>query len=79
MLIVAIALGGSLAIVQANFYRIHHMLMGRNLNAQLPFADRALGTLATEVPAPSPTPEAARCLARCPGPFGRRLDGGVDR
>ena len=50
--------------------------MDRNLNVLLPFADLVLGTLVTEVPAPSPTPEAARRLARRHSRFGRRLDDG---
>jgi hypothetical protein len=57
-------------------HRIHHVHMDRNLNVLLPFADLVLGTLVTEVPAPSPTPEAARRLARRHSRFGRRLDDG---
>ncbi len=56
-------------------HRIHHVHMDRNLNVLLPFADLVLGTLVTEVPAPSPTPEAARRLARRHSQFGRRLKG----
>ena len=57
-------------------HRIHHVHMDRNLNVLLPFADLVLGTLVTEVPAPSPTPESARRLARRHSRFGRRLDDG---
>ena len=60
-------------------HRIHHVLMDRNLNVLFPFADLVLGTLVTEMPAPSPTPEAARRLARRHSQYGRRLEGGVDR
>ncbi len=57
-------------------HRIHHVYMDRNLNVLFPFADLLLGTLVREMPAPSPTPEAARRLARRHSRFGRRLDGG---
>jgi hypothetical protein len=56
-------------------HRIHHVHMDRNLNVLLPFADLVLGTLVLEVPASSPTPEAARRLARRHSRYGRRLDG----
>lgn len=45
-------------------HRIHHVKMDRNLNVLLPLADLCLGTLVTTMPAPVPTPEAARRLAR---------------
>jgi hypothetical protein len=54
-------------------HRIHHIHMDRNLNVLLPLADFCLGTLVTEIPAPRPTPEAARRLARRHSEFGRRL------
>lgn len=57
-------------------HRIHHVYMDRNLNVLFPFADLVLGTLVRDMPAPSPTPEAARRLARRHSRFGRRLDGG---
>jgi hypothetical protein len=55
-------------------HRIHHVHMDRNLNVLLPFADLVLGTLVTEVPASTPTPESARRLARRHSRYGRRLD-----
>lgn len=57
-------------------HRIHHVHMDRNLNVLVPFADLVLGTLVTEVPAPSPTPESARRLARRHSRYGRHLDDG---
>lgn len=54
-------------------HRIHHLRMDRNLNVLLPLADLFLGTLVTEMPAATPTPEAARRLARRHSRFGRRL------
>lgn len=54
-------------------HRIHHVFMDRNLNVLVPFADWCLGTLVTEMPAPTPTPEAARKLARRHSRFGKRL------
>ena len=54
-------------------HRIHHIHMDRNLNVLLPLADLCLGSLVTEMPAPTPTPEAARTLARRHSDFGRRL------
>lgn len=56
-------------------HRIHHVHMDRNLNVLLPFADLVLGTLVTEMPDSTPTPEAARKLARRHSRFGRRVDG----
>jgi hypothetical protein len=56
-------------------HRIHHVHMDRNLNVLLPFADLVLGTLVTEMPEPTPTPEAARRLARRHSRYGRRFDG----
>jgi hypothetical protein len=58
-------------------HRIHHVQMDRNLNVLLPLADLFLGTLVTEMPAPVPTPEAARKLARRHSEFGRRLRDGA--
>ena len=54
-------------------HRIHHVHMNRNLNVLLPLADLVLGTLVTEMPAPSTTPEGARRLARRHSKFGRRI------
>ena len=54
-------------------HRIHHIHMDRNLNVLLPLADLCLGSLVTEMPAPTPTPEAARKLARRHSDFGKRL------
>ncbi len=54
-------------------HRIHHVHMNRNLNVLLPLADLVLGTLVTEMPAASPTPESARQLARRHSRFGRRM------
>ena len=58
-------------------HRIHHVLMDRNLNVLLPLADLILGTLVTEMPATSGTPEAAKRLARRHSRFGRRIPGGT--
>ncbi len=58
-------------------HRIHHVHMDRNLNVLLPLADFCLGTLVTEMPAPTPTPEAARKLARRHSRFGRRMQDGA--
>ena len=60
-------------------HRIHHVHMDRNLNVLLPFADLVLGTLVTDEPAPSPTPETARRLARRHSRYGRRFDDGSAR
>ncbi|TMQ72907.1 MAG: hypothetical protein E6K81_06175 [Candidatus Eisenbacteria bacterium] len=57
-------------------HRIHHIHMDRNLNVLLPLADLCLGTLVTAMPAATPTPEAARKLARRHSEFGRRMQGG---
>ncbi len=57
-------------------HRIHHVHMDRNLNVLLPLADLFLGTLVTQMPAPAPTPEAARRLARRHSEYGRRLRDG---
>jgi hypothetical protein len=57
-------------------HRIHHALMDRNLNVFIPLADLVLGTFVAEAPAPTPTPEAARRLARRHSKFGKRLRGG---
>jgi hypothetical protein len=54
-------------------HRIHHIYMDRNLNVLLPLADLCLGSLVTEMPAATPTPESARRLARRHSEFGRRL------
>jgi hypothetical protein len=54
-------------------HRIHHIHMDRNLNVLLPLADLCLGSLVTEMPAPTPTPEAARRLARRHSAFGKRM------
>ena len=54
-------------------HRIHHIHMDRNLNVLLPLADFCLGSLVTKMPAPTPTPEAARKLARRHSDFGRRM------
>ena len=53
-------------------HRIHHIHMDRNLNVLLPLADFCLGSLVTEMPAPTPTPESARKLARRHSEFGKR-------
>ena len=57
-------------------HRIHHIHMDRNLNVLLPLADLCLGTLVTAMPAATPTPEAARKLARRHSEYGRRMQGG---
>jgi hypothetical protein len=57
-------------------HRIHHIHMDRNLNVLLPLADLCLGTLVTAMPAATPTPEAARKLARRHSAFGRRMQDG---
>jgi hypothetical protein len=54
-------------------HRIHHIHMDRNLNVLLPLADLCLGTLVTTMPAATPTPDAARKLARRHSKFGRRM------
>jgi len=54
-------------------HRIHHIYMDRNLNVLLPLADLCLGTLVTEMPSPSPTPETARKLARRHSRYGQRM------
>lgn len=54
-------------------HRIHHFHMDRNLNVLLPLADWALGSLVTEMPAPIPTPDSARRLARRHSAYGKRL------
>lgn len=54
-------------------HRIHHIHMDRNLNVLLPLADLCLGTLVTTMPAATPTPAAARNLARRHSKFGRRM------
>jgi hypothetical protein len=54
-------------------HRIHHIHMDRNLNVLLPLADLCLGTLVTTMPAATPTPDAARKLARRHSAFGRRM------
>jgi hypothetical protein len=53
-------------------HRIHHVHMNRNLNVLLPLADLLLGTLVTQMPAASTTPESARQLARRHSRYGRR-------
>ena len=58
-------------------HRIHHVHMDRNLNVLVPIADFFLGTLVTEMPAPTPTPEAARKLARRHSRFGKRMRDGA--
>lgn len=57
-------------------HRIHHVLMGRNLNVLLPIADIVLGTFVTEMPATGPTPESARKVARRHSQFGKYIRGG---
>jgi hypothetical protein len=57
-------------------HRIHHVHMNRNLNVLLPLADLVLGTLVTEMPSPSATPESARLLARKHSVYGRRSESG---
>lgn len=52
-------------------HRIHHIEMDRNLNVLFPLADLCLGTLVTVVPAPTPTPDSARRLARRHSKWGR--------
>jgi hypothetical protein len=59
-------------------HRIHHIHMDRNLNVLLPIADFVLGTLVTEMPAPTATPEAARRLARRHSRFGARMRAGAE-
>lgn len=54
-------------------HRIHHVHMNRNLNVLLPLADLMLGTLVTQVPPASPTPESARLLARRHSRFGQEV------
>lgn len=54
-------------------HRIHHIHMDRNLNVLIPIADLCLGTYVSEMPAPTPTPETARKLARRHSRFGKRL------
>lgn len=56
-------------------HRIHHVLMGRNLNVLLPIADFALGTLVTEMPTASRTPASARKVARRHSRYGKRIQG----
>jgi hypothetical protein len=58
-------------------HRIHHIHMDRNLNVLLPLADLCLGTLVTAMPAATPTPDAARKLARRHSAFGRRMRDGT--
>ncbi|MGH7730552.1 MAG: hypothetical protein ACRENJ_04800 [Candidatus Eiseniibacteriota bacterium] len=57
-------------------HRIHHIHMDRNLNVLLPLADFCLGSLVTEMPEATPTPEAARKLARRHSAFGKRIRDG---
>ena len=54
-------------------HRIHHVYMNRNLNVLLPLADWVLGTLVTEMPSPTATPESARKIARKHSRFGKKL------
>lgn len=54
-------------------HRIHHFQMNRNLNVLLPLADLCLGTLVTTMPAPKPTPKAAKAMARRHSKMGKRL------
>ncbi len=72
------------AITQSRFFRfiekhhrIHHIYMDRNLNVLLPVADLVLGTYVSEMPAPTPTPDAARRLARRHSRFGKRMREGA--
>jgi hypothetical protein len=54
-------------------HQIHHFHMNRNLNVLFPLADLVLGTLVTTMPAPRPTPESAKALARRHSKVGKRL------
>jgi len=58
-------------------HRIHHLRMDRNLNVLLPLADLVIGTLVVEEPAPAPTPDTARRLARRHSRFGKGIQGGA--
>ena len=53
-------------------HKIHHVHMNRNLNVLIPLADLVLGTLVTKMPAPVPTPESARTIARKHSRYGRK-------